>query len=280
MLLDGKAQGAVVVGEALVPIAELNRRGGTDLPETLDALLASGRVPELRAALEDQAPEVGASLPVGRATWAPLVSRPRLVWGVGLNFRAHAKDLGAERTRDLPTGFLRPASCLAAAGSTLHPPRSWGTITGEAEIGLVVAKPLWRAGVDEARAAVAGYSPVLDLTAEELLRRDARYIGRAKAFPESVVLGPVLVTPDEWEPDPDTRIATLWNGRDEKAGHVREMTWDPWRLLSDFSHVFPWNPGDVLQTGTPGAVALEPGGTLGADVEGLGRLECRIGLAP
>jgi len=279
IVVDGISHAALLVDDRLVLLRDLNAQWRTQFPEDLDGLVQMGAVDEVRRRVERVAPDMSHAIPRHTATWAPLLERPKNLWGVGLNFKQHAKDLGADKSMPVPSGFHRPTTCLAGHASTLRIPTSWGVITGEAEIGAVIGKPLFRASRDEARAAIAGYTALLDLTAEELLRKDTRYIGRAKAFPQSVVVGPFLVTPDDWEPGADTTIKTLWNGEPKRSGQVRDMTWEPWSLLADFSHVFPWSPGDILQTGTPGAVPLEPGGRLGAEVDGLPPLEAKIGSA-
>lgn len=267
---------AVQSRDGLITLHELNKHWKTEFPETLDDILQQELLSKIKDRVRKGFPKRVVSVPNSKAKWAPLVARPRNLWGVGLNFQAHAKDLGAANALPYPSGFHRPSSCLAAHGATLRIPTDIGVITGEAEIGILVGKPLWRANLKQARSAVAGYTALLDLTAEELLRKDVRYIGRSKAYPDSVALGPFLVTPDEWEPRKETRIATTWNGAAAREGRVEGMAWDPWRLLADFSHVFPWFPGDVLQTGTPGAVPLQHGGELGAEVAGLPALRCKI----
>lgn len=278
--VDGTRHAAVLIGDALVPVRQLNEQWGTKIPEDLDGILQGGSLETVRQNLRRSPVEERRNrISPHDADWAPLLERPRNLWGVGLNFRQHATDLGSAEAMPVPSGFHRPPSCLEGHGSTVRIPTSWGVITGEAEIAAVIGKPLWRASWDEARRGIAGYTAFLDLTAEGLLRTNPRYIGRSKAFPQSAVLGPYLVTSDEWEPRPDTRITTKWNGHDVRTGAVRDMRWDPWSLLSDFSHVFPWSPGDILQTGTPGAVPLEDGGRLGADVDGLAALECVITTA-
>ena len=62
------------------------------------------------------------------------------------------------------------------------------------------------------------------------------------------------------------RIETWLNGRCEHSAAVGEMRFGPADLLSFISQVMPLEPGDIVSTGTPGAVVLAPG-----DVA-----ECRI----
>ena len=57
----------------------------------------------------------------------------------------------------------------------------------------------------------------------------------------------------------DLRVATVHNGAVHRKDTVSGMTFSPAELLSFHSHVMPFYPGDILSTGTPGAVAIEPG---------------------
>ncbi len=51
------------------------------------------------------------------------------------------------------------------------------------------------------------------------------------------------------------------------------MTHPPEKLISFFSEDMTWKAGDILLTGTPGAMVIEDGDTVGAEVEAIGRLE-------
>lgn len=171
--------------------------------------------------------------------------------------------------------WMRPTSTLAGDGATIRLPPV-GLVTAEAEIGVVIGKRARDLSTrEQARDAVFGFTPVLDLTAEELLRRNVRNLTRAKSYDGFCVLGPFVTTVDEWEPTRDTLITTeVEKGRRE--GRVAQMRHDPYELVRFFSHVFAWEPGDVLLTGTPGALPLAPGSTMRATVEGLGTLSARV----
>lgn len=66
-------------------------------------------------------------------------------------------------------------------------------------------------------------------------------------------------------------VATVLNGEVRRKNVVSNMTYGPWDLVSFHSGVMTLLPGDVISTGTPGAVVLRDG-----DV-----VECRItGFAP
>jgi 2-keto-4-pentenoate hydratase/2-oxohepta-3-ene-1,7-dioic acid hydratase in catechol pathway len=118
---------------------------------------------------------------------------------------------------------------------------------------------------------VAGFTTVLDMTAEDILRKNPRYLTRSKSFDTFFSFGPELVSPDEIEDVDALEVATVLNGKVHRSNTVSNMTFSPWWLVSFHSQVMTLLPGDVISTGTPGAVIIEEG-----DVA-----ECRItGFVP
>ncbi|PRC48377.1 fumarylacetoacetate hydrolase, partial [Mycobacterium sp. ITM-2017-0098] len=88
--------------------------------------------------------------------------------------------------------------------------------------------------------------------------------------------GPDLITLDEalaYGPLEDLRVATIHSGAVHREDTVSGMTFSPAELLSFHSQVMPFYPGDILSTGTPGAVGIEPGDVvrceLGTDLASL-----------
>jgi 2-keto-4-pentenoate hydratase/2-oxohepta-3-ene-1,7-dioic acid hydratase in catechol pathway len=204
--------------------------------------------------------------------FAPPLAHPNKIWGVGLNFAGHAADLGATAPDD-PGAWMRPATTLAPHGARVRLPPGIGRVTAEAEIGVVIgtyARDL--ASREAAKDAVFGFVPVLDLTAEELLLKNTLNLTRAKSYDGFCIVGPSVVTVDEWEPTSGTRIATTVDGS-TKDGRVAQMRHDPYELVRFFSHVFAWEPGDLLLTGTPGALPLRTGSSMRCEIDGLGVLE-------
>lgn len=263
-----------VQGDRVVSLDDLNDALGADFGPGLDEVLQRGQADDLRRAVESpRRPASGWK--TQNLRYAPPLARPGKVWGIGLNFAAHAADLGAS-AGDSPAAWMRPASTLAGASDAVRLPEGVGRVTAEAEIGVVLGKRARRLeSRKEAREAVFGFTPVLDLTAEELLQKNARYLTQAKSYDGFCVVGPFVVTIDEWEPSESTRIATVVDGH-RKEGDVTQMRHDPYELVRHFSHVFAWEPGDLLLTGTPGAFPLRSGSVMRAEIDGLPALEARV----
>ena len=113
---------------------------------------------------------------------------------------------------------------------------------------------------------VAGYTTILDMTEESILRLNPRYLTIVKGFDTFFTFGPQLVTPDEVPDVSALEVATVHNGEVHAKNTVSNMTFSPSRLVALVSHMQGWLPGDILSTGTPRAVHIQDG-----DVA-----ECRI----
>jgi 2-keto-4-pentenoate hydratase/2-oxohepta-3-ene-1,7-dioic acid hydratase in catechol pathway len=57
------------------------------------------------------------------------------------------------------------------------------------------------------------------------------------------------------------------------------MRFSPAELLSFISHVLPLMPGDIISTGTPGAVVLASGDLAECRIMGLGHLTTPVAAA-
>ena len=298
---------ALRVPTGLVPLSALPDEPDGPWPTTLQALLDAGRFEALRAwsdahaadlaALADGAP--GRAL--AGAAPAALVPHPPKILGVGLNYAEHAGDLGETRP-DEPATFMKPHTALLPPGGTIPIPRQSERTTGEAELALVIGRHGKDVPRERAADYVAGVTTAIDMTAEDILQRNPRFLTRAKSFDGFLVLGPDLVTLDAvhahlteagveagsevgTEADPATsgdlglgalEVTTTWNGEPARRNVVANMLHDPASLVAFFSAVMPLEPGDVISTGTPGAVPLAHGGRVGCTIPGVGTVTCPV----
>jgi 2-keto-4-pentenoate hydratase/2-oxohepta-3-ene-1,7-dioic acid hydratase in catechol pathway len=227
-------------------------------PDALDALSRNVDRPEITF---DSLPE----------QFAAPYRRPRKLLGIGLNYRAHASDLGANAPRDSPASFLKGDHTIIGPGESIVVPSGIGRVTAEAELGLVIGRECYRVSTEEAMDFVVAVVPILDQTAEEILLQNPRYLTRVKNYPTFFSFGPTLIPLDEVLAEvgdlSDLEVATVHNGVVHRQDRVAGMTFSPAELVSFHSHVMPFYPGDIISTGTPGAVTIEHG-----DI-----VECRLG---
>ncbi len=267
------ADAGVLAGDRLIPIRELAPELAPTEAGDLDEVVQGGRLPALAAAAGGTGAAGGLLLEEVNLL-APLV-RPPKIWCIGLNYRAHAADLDAKTTAT-PVGFMRPNASIIGPGAEIRLPRASERVTGEGELVIVLGRSGQDIAPGDALAAVGAYTLAVDMTAEDILRQNPRFLTRAKSFDTFLSLGPCLVTPDEVatrESLPAVRTSTLLNGERARSALVEAMTHPPEKLISFFSEDMTWKAGDILLTGTPGAMVIEDGDTVGAEVEAIGRLE-------
>ena len=267
---------ALVTERGPIALDAIARVAGRDGPADLESLIAEERLEELRDGLASHADAVaGAPTIPGLLRAAPLLRRPPKILGVGLNYAEHAGDLGETRP-DEPATFMKPATTIIAAGETIPIPRQSERTTGEAELGLIIGRRCKDVSEEDAPEVVAGVTTIIDMTAEDILQRNPRFLTRAKSFDGFLVLGPELVTTDELGPLADLEVTTVHNGEPARRNRVANMLHAPWKLVAFFSQVMPLEPGDVISTGTPGAVVLADGDTVGCTIPGVGSIACPV----
>ena len=196
------------------------------------------------------------------------------VWGAGLNYKGHSEDLNAAQPTSGPGSYLRPSSCLIGNGQAIELPSQSKRVTAEAELGLIISTECKNVRCEDWRSVVAGFTAVLDMTAEDVVRENPRYIPWAKGFDTFCSVGPQMVTLDEFDERDITsiRVSTIRNGETVASALVSDMRYDLGYLVEYFTAGRTIAPGTVICTGTPGAAAINPGDSIKSVVEGVGVL--------
>jgi 2-keto-4-pentenoate hydratase/2-oxohepta-3-ene-1,7-dioic acid hydratase in catechol pathway len=269
----GREEAALVLDAGLLPLAALNEKLNATWPTDLLALIQSGELNRLndwfRGGGRARAEGLGQAILHRTAVeFGPLFRRPRKIWGIGLNYVAHAADLAEKAPHEEPASFLRPDTTIIGPGDTIQIPLQSEKTTGEAELGVILGKECKDVPEADWLSVVAGFTTILDMTAEDILRRNPRYLTRSKSFDTFFSFGPVMVTPDEIADVLRLKVATVINGRVHAENVVSNMTFPPPFLVSFHSRVFPWLPGDILSTGTPQAVPLQDGDVVECRIDG------------
>ena len=209
---------------------------------------------------------------------------PRKILGIGLNYREHAHDLGAVSPHSSPASFLKGDHTIIGPDDEIVIPGGIGRVTAEAELGLVIGSYCHNVTESEALSHVVGIRAILDQTAEEVLMENPRFLTRVKNYPTFFSFGPNIITMDEVrETVGDLRelsVSTIHNGVTHRTDVVAGMMFSPAQLLSFHSSVMPFYPGDILSTGTPGAVAISPGDVVACELgDGLAVLTNTVSAA-
>ncbi|MEV8148080.1 fumarylacetoacetate hydrolase family protein [Arthrobacter sp. NPDC080073] len=200
---------------------------------------------------------------------------PRKIWGIGLNYRAHAGDL-SENVPTEPASFMKGDHTIIGQDGQIVLPEQSERVTAEAELGIVIGRYCRDVSEEEALDYVWGVVPILDQTAEDILQRNPRFLTRSKNFPSFFSFGPEIVPLDEVLGDDgsleDVVVKTVRNGEVWRENTVSQMTFSPAFLVSFHSKVMPLYPGDIISPGTPGAVVIRAGDVVESTIPGVGTL--------
>jgi 2-keto-4-pentenoate hydratase/2-oxohepta-3-ene-1,7-dioic acid hydratase in catechol pathway len=266
---SGELPAVVVPGRGVALVQNLTPSFDGDLL----ALLQAGVLDELRGAAE--AADDAAFRSPDEVTFGAPYRHPRMVWGIGLNYVEHASDL-SEGVPEEPASFIKGDHTVIGPGEDIPIPSQSTRTTAEAELGVVIGRYCRNVEPEDALAHVAGVCPVLDQTAEDILERNPRFLTRAKNFPGFFSFGPEIVPLEEAVEAAgslaDLEVATVSNGSVHRSNTVAHMRYDPAFLISFHSKVMPLFPGDIISTGTPGAVQIRPGDVVECRIPGVGTL--------
>jgi 2-keto-4-pentenoate hydratase/2-oxohepta-3-ene-1,7-dioic acid hydratase in catechol pathway len=265
--LNGEETAGVATAGGIVPVKRINAHLGRSWPTDLYALIQRGLSPMLH---RDAERTPGALSPAA-VEYGPLYRHPRKIWGIGLNYKDHAADLSAPFPTE-PASFMKGDQTIIGAGDMIDLPPESERVTAEAELGVIIGRECRFVREDEVPAYIAGYCLILDMTAEDILQRNPRFLTRAKNFDTFLSFGPELITPDEVLDPMRLRVGTWKNGSPQRENVVSNMAFPPYYLVAFHSNVMTLYAGDIISTGTPGAVVIEAGDMPECRIEGLGSL--------
>jgi 2-keto-4-pentenoate hydratase/2-oxohepta-3-ene-1,7-dioic acid hydratase in catechol pathway len=193
------------------------------------------------------------------------VTRPGKIVCVGRNYLEHARELGNEMPKE-PLLFLKPPSSVIGMNDTIMLPVQSKQVEYEGEIGIRIAKRIFRASESEARAAIGGVVAVNDVTARDLQKTDGQWT-RAKGFDTFCPIGTDAAAPTDLD---SLTVVTRVNGAERQRGVASDMAFRIPMLLAYISTIMTLEPGDLVATGTPAGVGkLSPGDVVEVEILGL-----------
>ena len=198
---------------------------------------------------------------------------------VGRNYAEHAAELNNPVPSE-PLLFIKPGSCAVPLEGGFKIPRNRGAVHYEAEIAVLIGKPLSpNPGDEEVLDAISGFAPALDLTLRDVqskLKEKGLPWEIAKSFDGACVLAP-FVAADAVADLTDLRIRLSLNGEVRQDGNSAEMLNPILPLTRHMAGHFSLLPGDVILTGTPvGVGPLQVGDEMVLELPGLSRFTSRV----
>ena len=274
-LANVAGRAALLVGDGMIDVA---RASGGRFSSDPMAALADWEV-FAEWARDWTAADVTA--PFAEKDLGPPVPRPAKVYGIGMNYRDHAREAGLELPKQ-PMVFTKFPSCLAGPRADIVCASE--RVDWEVELVAVIGRGGRAIGEDRALAHVAGYTVGQDVSDRRLQFADAPpQFSLGKSLDGYGPIGPALVSLDAF-PDPnDLALTCDVGGERMQQGRTRDMIFGVPALVAYLSRWCTLEPGDLVFTGTPAGVGstreprryLQPGEEIVSAIEGIGTMRNR-----
>jgi 2-keto-4-pentenoate hydratase/2-oxohepta-3-ene-1,7-dioic acid hydratase in catechol pathway len=226
------------------------------------------------------------AVPLDPAALRAPAPRPRQVFGIGLNYRAHAAESKFDIPEYPPT-FTKFPSCIAGPYDDIRLPSDF--VDWEVEVAVIIGVRAQNVAASDAWRHVAGITVGQDLSERRVqMRPPVPQFSLGKSYPGFGPLGPVLVTPDEFENPDDLELGCLVNGEQVQHGRTSDLIFPVPELVEYLSSIVSLLPGDVIFSGTPAGVGigftparyLTPGDEVVSFVTGVGTMRSVCVPAP
>jgi acylpyruvate hydrolase len=213
--------------------------------------------------------QLGESWDLADVTLLAPVPTPRAIFGIGLNYADHVREMGGEAP-ERPLVFMKLPSSAAPPNGPVRCPQVVRRLDYEGELAVIMGP----AG------AVAGYAVADDVTARDLQGREPQWT-RAKGADGFCPYGPWITTADE-VPDPHALALRTWvNGELRQDSNTSNLIFSIDELVAFISETCTLFPGDLILTGTPSGVGmgldpprfLSSGDVVRIEIEQLGAIE-------
>jgi fumarylacetoacetate (FAA) hydrolase len=198
-------------------------------------------------------------------------------------FEQHVKTARALRGLDVPDEWYRIPVFYFSNPNAIYGPEDeipYPDGTAELDYELEVAAVIGAGGQ------IGGFTVMNDWSARDLQREEMKVgLGPAKGKDFATSLGPIVVTPDEFDGSNAVMVARV-NGEERSRGNLADL-YHPWeRMVDQARRNAELCPGDILGSGTVGTGSilelgdgrwLQPGDVVELEVEGIGVLRNTVG---
>jgi 2-keto-4-pentenoate hydratase/2-oxohepta-3-ene-1,7-dioic acid hydratase in catechol pathway len=249
----------------------------SDLVHDFDGAYFAGGHDRLREAVAERVAAGDVARFAGERIGAPF-PRPHQILAIGLNYRDHAAETGAQ-VPDEPILFTKSPNTLVGPNDPVRRPRGSQKLDYEVELGIVIGqRASYLDSPAQAHSAIAGFVLVNDVSEREFQIERGGQWSKGKSAETFNPAGPWVATPDEIK---DVNALDMWldvNGERRQTGSTSTMVFDPYFIVHYLSQFMVLEPGDLIDTGTPPGVGmgskpprwLNDGDVVELGIEGLG----------
>ena len=228
---------------------------------------------------------------------APLPNPGKLMCLAG-NYADHILEGGGVfpgKDKMTPHFFVKPTTAIIGPDAAIRIPPSTKFADWELELAVVVGRTGRGFSVEEAQAAIVGYTIFNDISARELSFRDDLPMQEGDGFFDWLVgkwldtfgpMGPWITTVDEISDPAALQMQLFLNDELQQDASTGQMIFSPAEALAFITQFVTVEPGDLISMGTPAGVGhskklrLQPGDRIRGEIAELGTLSNPVEALP
>lgn len=204
------------------------------------------------------------------------VPRPTQVFALAVNYLNHAAEAAIEAP-PAPLVFTKFPTSISGPYTPIELPTD--RADWEVELVVVIGRDCWKVAEEDAWDVVAGLTVGQDISERRMqFRKPFPHLCISKSLPGFGPIGPVVVTPDEFDDREALRLTCSVNGEVMQDGSTRDLIFSVPAVISAISSAVRLLPGDLIFTGTPAGTGstrdprryLRPGDVIESHIEGIG----------
>ncbi len=216
--------------------------------------------------------------------WVPVQGGGRFpvrrIFCVGRNYADHAREMGADPTREAPFFFMKPADALLTRGADMPYPVQTRDLHFELELVVAVGLGGSDIAVADATRHIWGYAAGLDMTRRDM-QAEAKAMQRpwdmSKGFDTSAPIGDLVEASRIGGILAKGPIVLKVDGAVRQNSDLSRMIWSVPETIAALSTLVRIAAGDLIFTGTPEGVGpVRRGETMEGSIAGLPSLTVRV----
>lgn len=250
-------------------------RAAPQLATNMTELIAHwGTLKDAVANLADTA----AILPLSEVRFQAPIARPGKILAIGMNYRDHIEE-GKLEVPEKPIWFSKLPGCASGPFDDIPLPPVSDSVDYEAEMVAVIGRGGRYIPREDAPATVFGFCCGNDVSARDWQNATSQWM-LGKSFDKHAPFGPWITTADEVGDPHKLGLKCFVNDIPHQDAHTGLMVFDVWDQISYLSQVMTLEAGDIVFTGTPGAVGagrrprpfLKEGDVVRIEIDRLGHI--------
>jgi 2-keto-4-pentenoate hydratase/2-oxohepta-3-ene-1,7-dioic acid hydratase in catechol pathway len=186
---------------------------------------------------------------------------------------------------EIPAYYKGATTSFIGTGDEILWPAYTDVLDYELELGMIIGKDGKNIKVEDAHNYIFGYTILNDISARDIQKKEMTIrLGPAKAKDFCSIIGPVIITADEFQSEPNLLMTAKVNGVEWSRGQSGDAHFSWAQMIAHVAQDEWILAGDLFGSGTVGTGCgleldkwINPGDVIELEIEKIGKLINKVG---